>query len=74
MDDSANVIRMVYEDGLLRTATIESFSTLVRIDDDRCAAIRKLTNAQMALVEDFLKRELKIERSVAIIGQALENS
>ena len=35
---------------------------MARIDDDGYAAIKKLTETQMALVKDFLKRELKVSK------------
>ena len=41
---------------------IDLLSTLARIDDDGCAAIAERANTQMALVEDFVKRELKVSK------------
>ena len=63
MDGYANIIRMAYDDEVYRTVTIVLLSNLARIDDDGCAGIKELTKTQMALVENFLKRELKVSNT-----------
>ena len=63
VDGNANIIRMVYNDELYRTATIDLLSTLARIGDDGCTATKELAKTQMALVEDFVKREFNSARS-----------
>ena len=62
VDGKANVIRMAYDDEVYRTATIDLLSNLARIDDDGSAAIKEFSKTQMALVENFLKRELKVSK------------
>ena len=62
VDGNANVIRMAYDDEVYRTATIDLLSNLARIDDDGCAVIKELTKTQMALVENFIKHELKVSK------------
>ena len=60
VDGNANVIRMAYDDEVYRTATIDLLSNLARIDEDWWAAIKELIKTQVALVENFLNRELKV--------------
>ena len=62
VDGNANVIHTAYDYEVYLTATIDSLSYLARIDDDGCAAIKELSKTQMALVENFLKRELKVSK------------
>ena len=62
VDGNATVNRMIHDDELYRAATIDLLSTLAQIDDNGCAVIKELTKTQMALVEDSLKRELKVSK------------
>ena len=62
VDGNANVIRIAYDDEVYHTATIDLLSNFARIDDNKCAAIKELTNTQYVLVENFLKRELKVSK------------
>ena len=62
VDGNANVIRMAYNNKVYRTATIDLLPNLAWIDDDGCAAIKELTKTQMALVENFLKRDLRFQK------------
>ena len=62
VDGNANGIRMVYDDEIYSTAAIDLLSTSAWIDDDGCAAIKEFTKTHMALVKDFLKRELKVSK------------
>ena len=53
---------MAYDDKVYRTATIDLLSNLARIDDGGCTAIKELAKIQMAVVQNFLKRELKVSK------------
>ena len=58
---------MVHSDELFRTATIDLLSTLARIDENGCAAIKEHTTARMVLVENFLKRELEVLKRIWVL-------
>ena len=62
VDGNANVIHMAYDDGVYRTDTIGLLSKLARIDGNGCAPNKEITRTQIALVEDFHKRELKVSK------------
>ena len=62
VDGNTSVIRVAYDDEVYHIATIDLLSKLAPIDDDRFAAIKELTKIQIALVEDFLKRKLKVSK------------